>query len=100
VQVLAKCLDACEDFGFHTEESASETVTFSGEACEYVDATHRLLSIQTEVAARENANLFGSLLDTAKLAESVGLSSPHFLFHHQPTPTLLEEASDITSYWG
>ncbi len=75
MQVLAGCLEACEGLGFHTEETVGGTSSFPADACRYVDASSHLLSLQTEVAARENANLFGSLLDTARLAENVSLLS-------------------------
>ena len=79
---MAGCLEACKGLGFHAEELPSQAA-FPMEACEYVEASHRLLSLQTEVAARENANQFGSLLDMAKLAENVSQSlHPEQIYWH------------------
>lgn len=75
--MLAGCLEACEGLGFHTEEVAEGAVSFPVEACQYVDASHRLLALQTEVEARGNANLFGGLLDSAKLAKNVSRLLKH-----------------------
>ncbi len=79
-QALRSCLELCDSLGFHCENQESTSQSQAPQqVCQLVDAATQYFIAQKDSAVKQNAGLFGSLLDFNDMQATVNLI--HQFFH-------------------
>ena len=71
-QAIEKCLEVCKEQALWPEEVAQQ-VSVVPEACQYIDAVHKLCALKADIIVRQDADLYGTLCSRADLNAKVGV---------------------------
>ena len=80
-QAIANCLEMCKEQGFCPEEDA-QPVSLGPDACQYVDAVHKLCALKADILVRQDADLYGTLCSQADLDMKVGVLAVPTAYMH------------------